>query len=80
MLAAYVGGCCCCVDACSACAIAEPFTAQVPWKLDEDTKYGMDTRASTFRVGLFGLDKLQNVDRTVDTLTAALDRILSATL
>lgn len=52
----------------------------MPWKLDEDTKYGMDTRASTFRVGLFGLDKLQNVDRTVDTLTAALDRILSATL
>ena len=30
---------------------------------------------STFRLGLFGLDKLQNVDRTVDTLASALDRI-----
>lgn len=51
---------------------------QVPWKLDEDTAYGMDTRATTFRLGLFGLDKLKNVDRTVDTLTAAVDKILDA--
>ena len=29
----------------------------------------------TFRLGLFGLDKLGNVDRTVDTLAAALDSI-----
>lgn len=29
----------------------------------------------TFRLGLFGLDKLGNVDRTVDTLAAALDQI-----
>jgi aspartate aminotransferase-like enzyme len=30
----------------------------------------------TFRLGLFGLDKLQNVDRTVATLEKALDKIL----
>ncbi len=29
----------------------------------------------TFRLGLFGLDKLRNVDRTVDTLAVALDSI-----
>lgn len=31
----------------------------------------------TFRLGLFGLDKLGNVDRTVDTLAEALDRVLA---
>jgi aspartate aminotransferase-like enzyme len=30
----------------------------------------------TFRVGLFGLDKLANIDRTVASLDAALTRIL----
>ena len=29
----------------------------------------------TFRVGLFGLDKWQNVDKTVANLAGALDRI-----
>jgi aspartate aminotransferase-like enzyme len=29
----------------------------------------------TFRIGLFGLDKLQDVDRTVEKLAAAIDRI-----
>lgn len=29
----------------------------------------------TFRLGLFGLDKLHNIERTVDTLAKALDRI-----
>ena len=29
----------------------------------------------TFRLGLFGLDKLVNVDRTVQTFRAALDQI-----
>lgn len=29
----------------------------------------------TFRLGLFGLDKLRNVDRTVSTLAEALDRV-----
>jgi aspartate aminotransferase-like enzyme len=30
---------------------------------------------STFRVGLFGLDKLQNIDRTVARLEGALEKI-----
>lgn len=41
----------------------------VPLQCDEPEDF------KTFRVGLFGLDKLHNVDRTVATLTAALDRI-----
>ncbi len=32
---------------------------------------------STFRLGLFGLDKLQNIDRTVASLDAALDQVLA---
>ena len=32
----------------------------------------------TFRLGLFGLDKLADVDRTVDTLADALDRVVAA--
>ena len=32
----------------------------------------------TFRLGLFGLDKLANVERTVDTLSEALDRVAAA--
>ena len=31
---------------------------------------------STFRLGLFGLDKLHHVDRTVESLDAVLDRVL----
>eukprot|EP00536_Pseudo-nitzschia_multiseries_P006090 jgi/Psemu1/318813/estExt_fgenesh1_pm.C_1250012 len=42
----------------------------VPWKLDEPE--GM----KTFRLGLFGLDKMGDIDGTVDTLTSALDPIL----
>ena len=41
----------------------------VPLMCDEPKSF------STFRLGLFGLDKLKNVDRTVDTLRGALDRI-----
>lgn len=43
--------------------------AGVPLKCDEREDF------QTFRLGLFGLDKLQNVDRTVATLRAALDQI-----
>lgn len=43
--------------------------AGVPLKCDEPADF------STFRVGLFGLDKLQNVDRTVEYLKKALDSI-----
>ena len=43
--------------------------AGVPLQCDEPADF------MTFRVGLFGLDKLHNVDRTVATLAAALDQI-----
>jgi len=45
----------------------------VPWKLDEPE--GM----KTFRLGLFGLDKLGDITGTVNTLTSALDPILAQT-
>lgn len=45
----------------------------VPWKLDEPE--GM----KTFRLGLFGLDKMGDIDGTIDTLTGALDPILVET-
>jgi aspartate aminotransferase-like enzyme len=43
--------------------------AGVPLKCNEPDDF------RTFRLGLFGLDKLQNVDRTVDTLDKVLSRI-----
>lgn len=43
--------------------------AGVPLMCDEPAGF------KTFRVGLFGLDKLHNVDRTVETLAQALDRM-----
>ena len=43
--------------------------AGVPLQCDE----GADFRS--FRLGLFGLEKLKNVDRTVDTLRKALDKV-----
>ena len=46
--------------------------AGVPLRCDEPDGF------RTFRLGLFGLDKLGNVDRTVDTLAAALDRVQAA--
>ena len=44
--------------------------AGVPLQCDEPEDY------QTFRLGLFGLDKLRNVDRTVATLEKALDKIV----
>ncbi len=43
--------------------------AGVPLQCDEPDDF------STFRIGLFGLDKLHNVDRTISHLTEALDTI-----
>jgi aspartate aminotransferase-like enzyme len=43
--------------------------AGVPLQCDEPQGF------STFRIGLFGLDKLHNIDRTVANLAEALDRI-----
>lgn len=45
--------------------------AGVPLQCDEGPDF------KTFRIGLFGLDKLANIDRTVQTLDAALTRILA---
>jgi len=42
--------------------------AGVPLQCDEPADF------SSFRIGLFGLDKLQNIDRTVQTLADVLDR------
>jgi aspartate aminotransferase-like enzyme len=44
--------------------------AGVPLKCDEPADF------QTFRLGLFGLDKLHNIDRTVDSLDEILDSIL----
>jgi aspartate aminotransferase-like enzyme len=46
--------------------------AGVPLAIEEPEGF------STFRIGLFGLDKLKNVDRTVDTLGTTLDSIAAS--
>jgi aspartate aminotransferase-like enzyme len=50
--------------------IGVQIAAGVPLKCDEPDGF------QTFRVGLFGLDKLQNVDRTVETFNGALGKVL----
>jgi len=45
--------------------------AGVPLQCDEQDDF------QTFRIGLFGLDKLQNIERTIATLDAALTRIVA---
>jgi aspartate aminotransferase-like enzyme len=45
--------------------------AGVPLMCDEGDDY------RSFRIGLFGLDKLQDVGRTVNALADALDRIMA---
>jgi aspartate aminotransferase-like enzyme len=44
--------------------------AGVPLQCDEPEEF------QTFRLGLFGLDKLHNIDRTVDNLAKVLNQIL----
>jgi aspartate aminotransferase-like enzyme len=44
--------------------------AGVPLACDEPADY------RSFRIGLFGLDKLQNVERTVATFEDALNKLL----
>ena len=43
----------------------------MPLACDEPADY------RSFRIGLFGLDKLQNIDRTVASFEKALDGLLS---
>jgi alanine-glyoxylate transaminase/serine-glyoxylate transaminase/serine-pyruvate transaminase len=42
----------------------------VPWKIDEPE--GL----KTFRIGLFGLDKLGNIPKTIKVMEDALDPVL----
>ena len=44
--------------------------AGVPLMCDESADF------QTFRIGLFGLEKLQNIDRAVTSLSAAVDQVL----
>jgi aspartate aminotransferase-like enzyme len=46
--------------------------AGVPLQCDERPDF------RTFRIGLFGLEKLEHVDRTVQHLAAALEKIVEA--
>ena len=48
--------------------------AGVPLQCDEGSDF------MTFRIGLFGLEKLLNVDRTVDLLEGALDQVMPQAL
>ena len=51
-------------------AVGLQIAAGVPLRCDEPEDY------RSFRIGLFGLDKLQNIDRTVETVEKALDQVL----
>jgi len=47
--------------------------AGVPLQCDEPADF------QTFRIGLFGLEKLRNIERTVSTLAHALDEVMDST-
>ncbi|MDA0680128.1 MAG: aminotransferase class V-fold PLP-dependent enzyme [Proteobacteria bacterium] len=51
-------------------ALGLQIAAGVPLQCDERNDF------MTFRIGLFGLDKLQNPDRTIDSLEKALNKVL----
>merc|ERR1711997_649455 len=42
----------------------------VPWRIDEPV-----VPMKTFRMGLFGLDKLSDIQQTVDVLEEAMDKV-----
>ncbi|MDH1538840.1 alanine--glyoxylate aminotransferase family protein, partial [Pseudomonas chengduensis] len=52
-------------------AVGLQIAAGVPLQCDEPADF------QTFRLGLFGLDKLGNIGRTVMTLEQALDKVLA---
>jgi aspartate aminotransferase-like enzyme len=52
-------------------ALKIQIAAGVPWKINEPA--GL----LTFRIGLFGLDKLLNIDQTIATLEDALDKVIN---
>jgi aspartate aminotransferase-like enzyme len=49
----------------------------VPFMLNEDKEHHLDPRERCFRLGLFGLDKIQNIDRTVQRLCNAVDKMIN---
>ena len=51
-------------------AVGLQTAAGVPLQCDEPADF------RSFRIGLFGLDKLQSIDRTVKTLATALQQVL----
>jgi alanine-glyoxylate transaminase / serine-glyoxylate transaminase / serine-pyruvate transaminase len=51
-------------------AVGLQTAAGVPLMCDEGADF------QTFRIGLFGLDKLHNIDRSVQSLSDALDQVL----
>ena len=51
-------------------AVGLQIAAGVPLMCDEPDDF------QTFRLGLFGLDKLQNIDRTVASLERALEQVV----
>ena len=53
-------------------AVGLQAAAGVPLMCDEPADF------QTFRIGLFGLDKLADIDRTVGNLESALDKVLGA--
>ena len=57
---------------CTTAHLLISIAAGVPLMCDEGDDY------RSFRIGLFGLDKLHHVDRTVANLAQALDRIEAA--
>lgn len=52
-------------------ALETQIAAGVPWKIDEPA--GL----LTFRIGLFGLDKLMNIDKTVATLEEIIVKVIA---
>ena len=59
---------------CAAAALAAQglqIAAGVPLQCDEPADF------QTFRLGLFGLDKLGHIERTVATLEQALEKVLA---
>lgn len=52
----------------------------VPFQLGEDEfSEPLSTPTETFRLGLFGLDKIQHIDRTVERLTVSTQAFYSQT-
>jgi len=47
----------------------------VPLKLNEEKMYNLDTKSHSFRIGLFGLDKIKNIEETIKKLEEGILKI-----